>query len=90
MLNFFPARRLEKRFGLIYDSPPSPPCECGLNDCDCFPSTATVNLENGKTVTMSELQLGDKVQTGIKSVTMSELQVGDKVQTNRYEISNNV
>ena len=45
---------------------------------------------------MSELKVGDKVQTGKKSVAMSELQVGDKVQTgrrqsaNRYEISNSV
>ena len=36
-------------------------------DCEnnCFPSTAKVNLENGKSVRMSELQVGDKVQTGI-------------------------
>ena len=76
MLNFFPASRLGKR--LIYSltlPPPCPPCECGLNDCSCFPSTATVNLENGKAVTMSELQVGDKVQTGMKSVTMLQLQI---------------
>ena len=30
----------------------------------CFPSTASVNLQNGKSVTMSDLQIGDKVQTG--------------------------
>ena len=30
---------------------------------------------------MSELQIGDQVQTGMKSVTMSELQIGDQVQT---------
>ena len=30
----------------------------------CFPSMAKVNLENGKTVTMSELQIGDHVQAG--------------------------
>ena len=35
-------------------------------DCRCFPSTAKVNLQNGKTLTMSELQIGDKVQTGRK------------------------
>ena len=33
----------------------------------CFPSTARVNLENGKVIKMSELQIGDKVQTGIVS-----------------------
>ena len=30
----------------------------------CFPSTAQVNLENGKPVTMSELKIGDRIQTG--------------------------
>ena len=45
------------------------PCACGCtNTCSlgCFPSTSTVNLENGKTVTMSDLQVGDEVQIGIK------------------------
>ena len=32
----------------------------------CFPSKTKVKLENGKIVTMSELQKGDKVQTGNK------------------------
>ena len=31
----------------------------------CFPSTAKLNLENGESVTMSELQVGDRVQTGM-------------------------
>ena len=30
----------------------------------CFPSLAKVKLENGKSLAMSELQIGDKVQTG--------------------------
>ena len=30
----------------------------------CFPSTAKVTIQNGKTMTMSELQTGDHVQTG--------------------------
>ena len=30
----------------------------------CFPSASRVSLENGESVTMSELQVGDKVQTG--------------------------
>ena len=51
-------------------------CECG-----CFPFAATVNMANGKSVLMSELQIGDKVQTGIKSALISELQIGDRVQT---------
>ena len=37
--------------------PPPPP--------SCFPSESKVNLENGKSVTMSELNIGDRVQTGI-------------------------
>ena len=31
---------------------------------ECFPSVATVKVENGRYVTMSELQIGDRVQTG--------------------------
>ena len=42
-------------------SPPPPPPD---DDDDCFPSTATVNLDNGKTVMMSELEVGDRVQSG--------------------------
>ena len=30
----------------------------------CFPSTASISLENGELVTMSQLQLGNQVQTG--------------------------
>ena len=30
----------------------------------CFPLTAKVNLQNGKTVAMTALQVGDHVQTG--------------------------
>ena len=32
--------------------------------CDCFPASAKVSLENGKSVTMSELQIGDAVKSG--------------------------
>ena len=39
--------------------PPPPPQSSG-----CFPSVARVSLENGKSVSMSELQKGDRVQTG--------------------------
>ena len=38
-------------------------------DVGCFPSTAKAILENRKSVAMSELQTGDKVQTG-NSVSM--------------------
>ena len=53
-------------------------CECGRevrnnryvckeecsNPNDCFPSTAMIKLEGGKSVTMSELMIGDRIQTG--------------------------
>ena len=35
-----------------------------LLDSGCFPSTAKVHLKNGKVVTMSELKIGDQIQTG--------------------------
>ena len=35
-----------------------------VNGDGCFPSTGRVNLKNGKSVTMSELNVGDQVQTG--------------------------
>ena len=31
----------------------------------CFPGTARVSLENGKSITMAELRVGDRVRTGI-------------------------
>ena len=34
----------------------------------CFPAMAEVKLKNGKSVTMSELKIGNKVQTGIDLV----------------------
>ena len=34
----------------------------------CFPSASKVNLKNGKSIPMSDLQLGDQVQTGISSL----------------------
>ena len=37
-------------------------CEC--RDRTCFPSGARVSLENGASVSMTELKVGDKVQTG--------------------------
>ena len=49
---------------------------------DCFPSSGNVYLENGKSVTMSELEKGDIVQTGMKLASLSKLQTRDKVQTN--------
>ena len=33
--------------------------------CRCFPATARLTLDNGKSVMMSELQKGDRVQTGM-------------------------
>ena len=54
-------------------------CKCPAS----FPGAGTINLESGKSVKMSELQIGDRVQTGKKSVKMSELQIEDKVQTGK-------
>ena len=43
-------------------------CDCVKRETPrCFPSTSKVNLENGKSVPMSDLQLGDQVQTGKKN-----------------------
>ena len=47
---------------------------------ECFPSSGIVYLENGKSVTMSELEKGDIVQTGVKLASLSKLQTRDKVQ----------
>ena len=38
----------------------------------CFPSDAQVKLENGKSVTMSDLQIGNQVQTGMSFLLMVE------------------
>ena len=43
-------------------------CDASMTTAEpntCFPFAARVTLENGKSVTMSELQVGDTVQTGI-------------------------
>ena len=42
---------------------------CGCKR-SCFPSTARVSLENGKSVMMSELRIGDKVQTCKSKIIM--------------------
>ena len=41
------------------------PCDCTGKCAECFPSAAKVKLENGNFVTMAELQIGDKIQTGM-------------------------
>ena len=46
-------------FVLDPNPPPPPPPKKG-----CFPSTAKVKVANGKTVSMTDLQIGDQVQTG--------------------------
>ena len=48
-------------------------CDCVINKRNCFSSASEVNLENGKSVTMSELQLGDQVQTGNEYFTRTSL-----------------
>ena len=47
----------------LVPTPPPPPKQPPPSG-GCFPSTARVTLKNGKSITMSELQTGDKVQTG--------------------------
>ena len=42
---------------------------CSCDDTVCFPSTAKVNLGNGKTVEMSQLEKGDHIQTGLYLMT---------------------
>ena len=49
--------------------------ECGGT---CLPSTARVSLENGKSVAMSELRVGDRVQTGEKKFIVSNMAVSIK------------
>ena len=44
--------------------------EDGRLNVGCFPATSVINLENGKLVTMSELQVGDKVKTGKMSQSL--------------------
>ena len=41
-----------------------PPYHCCNCSSTCFPSEASLILENGKSVAMSQLQVGDKVETG--------------------------
>ena len=51
---------------------------------ECFPATAKVTLDSGKSVKMSELQIGDQVQTGMKSVTLDILYSDRGPSANRY------
>ena len=39
--------------------------ECHEHKGTCFPSTAKLRLQDGRSVAMSELQVGDRVQTGL-------------------------
>ena len=36
----------------------------GIGCCNCFPASAKISLENGKSITMSDLQIGDAVKSG--------------------------
>ena len=44
--------------------PPPPPPPPPKSDDSCFSSAARVSLENGKSLIMSELHVGDKLKTG--------------------------
>ena len=57
---------------------------CPCNTPLCLPGEGNVKIENGKSVKMSELIVGDRVQTGKTSVTM--LIVWDIVQTGRGSV----
>ena len=48
----------------VCDICPPPSTAAPDSPDSCFPSHAKVNLENGKSLTMSELQVGDKIKTG--------------------------
>ena len=50
---------------LFFIDPPPPPPPPPPKKKGCFPSSAKVNLEKGKVIRMAELQIGDKVQTGL-------------------------
>ena len=60
---------------------PSPPPSKGWQ---CFPSSANVLLESGKSVKMSELQIGDLVQTGISSVLLFTISILSKVKISQF------
>ena len=49
-------------------------CNCRKKTEGCFPADSKVSLGGGETVKMSQLQVGDKVQTGMKYVI--NIQVG--------------
>ena len=42
-------------------TPPPPPTAC-------FPSNAKIHLQNGKSIRMSEMKIGDQIQTGIMDI----------------------
>ena len=42
-----------------------------IESSSCFPSVATVEVESDKSVTMSDLKIGDRVRTGITNTGMS-------------------
>ena len=56
-------KHLKLCFG-YYRQKEANPCVCVACGDSCFPSSAKVILENGEVVTIPELQIGDKVQTG--------------------------
>ena len=48
---------------------PTRPPPANIGD-GCFPSAARVKLDNGKSVRMSELQVGDLIQTGLHQLPL--------------------
>ena len=45
--------------------------QCPPPKSSCFPVSATVHLENMKTITMAELRVGDRVKTGRETKRIS-------------------
>ena len=71
-MKFFPKPFARKMFVHNFNPTKLPKREYFFLDKNpkCFPSNAQVKLENGKSVTMSDLQIGNQVQTG-KSVLLT-------------------
>ena len=59
------AYRCWHNFDARYCWPPENHNECHEYKGACFPSIVKLRLEDGKYVAMSELQVGDRIQTGL-------------------------
>ena len=62
-------------------------CDCTYPPKECFPSTSKVKLADGKSVRMSELQLGDQVQTGNTFLSHLNMAQGSKQEIGKQSIT---